>query len=104
MSEQPSIKLELQVPAQRLLSQYITNNKNIEEQVKKGIENALNDLYKDDNLASLIEQEVYRTLRLSFSNWKISRIVKDVLEEKLHDFLVNKAEEFANKILNKNYN
>ena len=31
MLEQPSIKLELQVPAQRSLSQYITNNKNIEE-------------------------------------------------------------------------
>lgn len=101
MFEQPSIKLELQVPAQRLLSQYITNNKNIEEQVKKGIENALNDLYKDDNLASLIEQEVYRTLRLSFSSWEISRTVRNVLEEKLHNFLVNKAEEFANKILNK---
>lgn len=97
-----SIKLELQVPAQRLLSQYITNNKNIEEQVKKGIENALDNLYKDDNLASLIEQEVYNTLRASFSNWEISRTVRNVLEEKLHNFLVNKAEEFANKILNKN--
>ncbi len=98
----PSIKLELQIPAQRLLSQYITNNKNIEEQVKKGIENALDNLCKDNNLASLIEQEVYNTLRLSFSNWEISKTVRNVLEEKLHNFLVNKAEEFANKILNKN--
>ena len=44
-------------------------------------------------MASLIEQEVYNTLRLSFSNWEISRTVRDVLEEKLHNFLVNKTEE-----------
>lgn len=32
---QPSLRLELDIPAQRLVSQYVTNNKNIEEQVKK---------------------------------------------------------------------
>lgn len=100
MEIQSSLKLELQVPAQRLLSQYIINNKNIEEQVKKGIENALNNLCKDNNLASLIEQEVYNTLRASFSDWEISKTVRNVLEEKLHSFLIDKANEFTNKILN----
>lgn len=101
MDIQPSLRLELQIPAQRMLSQYIINNKNIEKQVKKGIESALDNLCRDDNLASLINQEVYRTLRESFSRWEISRTIRDTLEEKLHNYLLEKAQEFANKVLNK---
>lgn len=104
MNIQPSLRLELQIPAQKLVSQYITNNKNIEEQVKKGIESALDNLCRDDNLASLINQEVYRTLRESFSRWEISRTIRDTLEEKLHNYLLEKAQEFANKVLNKGIN
>lgn len=101
MDIQPSLRLELQIPAQRMLSQYIINNENIEKQVKKGIESALDNLCRDDNLASLINQEVYRTLRESFSRWEISRTIRDTLEEKLHNYLLEKAQEFANKVLNK---
>lgn len=104
MDIQPSLRLELHIPAQRMLSQYIINNKNIEKQVKKGIEDALDNLCRDDNLASLINAEVYRTLRESFSRWEISRTIKDTLEEKLHDYLLEKAQEFANKVLNKGMN
>lgn len=104
MDIQPSLRLELQIPAQRMLSQYIINNKNIEKQVKKGIEDALDNLCRDDNLASLINAEVYRTLRESFSRWEISRTIRDTLEEKLHDYLLEKAQEFANKVLNKEIN
>lgn len=101
MTIEPSLKLELCIPAQRLVSQYVTNNKNIEEQVKKGIESALDNLCRDDNLASLINQEVYRTLRESFSRLEISKTIRDTLEEKLHNYLLEKAQEFANKVLNK---
>lgn len=87
-----------------MLSQYIINNENIEKQVKKGIESALDNLCRDDNLASLINQEVYRTLRESFSRWEISRTIRDTLEEKLHNYLLEKAQEFANKVLNKEIN
>ncbi len=104
MDIQPSLRLELLIPAQRMLSQYIINNKNIEKQVKKGIEDALDNLCRDDNLASLINEEVYRTLRESFSRWEISRTIRDTLEEKLHDYLLEKAQEFANKVLNKGMN
>lgn len=104
MDIQPSLRLELQIPAQRMLSQYIINNKNIEKQVKKGIEDALDNLCRDDNLTSLINAEVYRTLRESFSRWEISRTIRDTLEEKLHDYLLEKAQEFANKVLNKGMN
>lgn len=104
MFTQPSLKLELEVPAQRLVSQYITNNKNIEKQVKKGIESALDNLCRDDNLAALINKEVYRTLREAFSRWEISRTIRDTLEEKLHNYLLDKAQEFANKVLNKEIN
>ena len=104
MDIQPSLRLELQIPAQRMLSQYIINNENIEKQDKKGIESALDNLCRDDNLASLINQEVYRTLRESFSRWEISRTIRDTLEEKLHNYLLEKAQEFANKVLNKEIN
>lgn len=104
MDIQPSLRLKLQIPAQRMLSQYIINNENIEKQVKKGIESALGNLCRDDNLASLINQEVYRTLRESFSRWEISRTIRDTLEEKLHNYLLDKAQEFANKVLNKEIN
>lgn len=101
MDIQSSLRIELQIPAQRMISQYITNNENIEKQVKKGIESALDNLCRDDNLAVLINEEVYRTLRESFSKWEISRTIRDTLEEKLHNYLLEKAQEFANKVLNK---
>ena len=95
MDIQSSLRLELQIPAQRLVSQYVTNNENIEKQVKKGIESALDNLCKDDNLAALINKEVYRTLRESFSRWEISRTIRDTLEEKLHNYLLDKAQELT---------
>lgn len=101
MDIQSSLRIELQIPAQRMISQYITNNENIEKQVKKGIESALDNLCRDDNLAVLINEEVYRTLRESFSRWEISGTIRDTLEEKLHNYLLEKAQEFANKVLNK---
>ena len=64
----------------------------------------MDNLCRDDNLASLINQEVYRTLRESFSRWEISRTIRDTLEEKLHNYLLEKAQEFANKVLNKEIN
>lgn len=64
----------------------------------------MDNLCRDDNLASLINQEVYRTLRESFSRWEISRTIRDTLEEKLHNYLLDKAQEFANKVLNKEIN
>lgn len=35
MDIQSSLRIELQIPTQRMISQYITNNENIEKQVKK---------------------------------------------------------------------
>ena len=50
-------------------------------------------------LHALINEEVYRTLRESFSRWEISRTIRDTLEKKLHNYLLNKAQEFADKVL-----
>lgn len=99
MVELPKIRLELDVPAKQLVSMYVTDNRQIEEQVKKGIENALDKLCKDDNLANLVEQEVYSTLRLSFSSWEVRRFVREAFDDRLTKFLETKAKEFAAKII-----
>lgn len=50
--------MELEIPANRIISAYILHSKNIEEQVKKGVEMALTKLCEEDNLAKIIERKL----------------------------------------------
>lgn len=102
MIELPKIRLELDVPAKKLISMYVTENRQIEEQVKKGIENALDKLCKDNNLASLVEEEVYNSLRASFSNWNVHQFIRNAFDERLTKFLEMKTKEFADKVIKEN--
>ena len=75
--------------------------KNIEKIIREEMENVnAGELL----MPALINEEVYRTLREAFSRWEISRTIRDTLEEKLHNYLLDKAQEFANKVLNKEIN
>lgn len=99
--ESPRVNLTLDIPAQRLMSAYIERNEEMEKQVKLGIENAIKRLTEGNNLAKLVEEEVYESLKKSFNNWSVQDHIRRVFDERLSEYLRNKAKEFSDKVLDK---
>lgn len=99
MKEDFQLRMELQIPAERLVSAYILHSKNIEEQVKKGVEMALTKLCEEDNLAKIVETEVYNSFKNQFNNYNLRSIINEMFDDRLKEFLRNRAKQFADKIL-----
>ena len=99
MKEDFQLKMELEIPADRVISAYILHSKNIEEQVKKGVEMALTKLCEEDNLAKIVETEVYNSFKNHFNNYNLRSIINEMFDDRLKEFLQNKAKQFADKIL-----
>lgn len=97
----PRVNLSLDIPAQRLLSSYVQYDRDMEEQVKIGIENAINRLTTGNNLAKLVEEQVYETLKSSFSEWNVRSQIREIFNSKMEQFIQAKATEFAEKMMRK---
>lgn len=99
MEEDFRLNMELQIPADKIVSAYILHNKNIEQQVKKGIEMAFTKLCKEDNLAKIVETEIYNSFKNQFNYYNLNSIINEMFNNRLKEFLQNKAKQFADKIL-----
>ena len=99
--ENPKVNLILDIPAQRMFQCYISNNEEMAEQIKIGIDNAVKYLCEKDNLAKMVENEVYEKLKESFNKWTITVMLNELIEKRLSKYIEDKAKEFAEKIINK---
>lgn len=98
MQDVSRIRIELGISAQQITQQVMINNKAIEEQIKQGIELALDDVLNKDNFVENIRQaarnEIEKTIKDSLGGWEVQKQIKKMIELKLSE----KIEAFAEKI------
>ena len=101
MDQLTSIKLELGINAQQIIQQVQINNKNIEEQVSKGIELALKDIVDGDNFIQMIREQTVTELSSIVSKSVMSWEVKNRITKLIEAKVMEKIEEYADNIAEK---
>lgn len=102
MENLATIKLELDINAQNIISQYQVNNRNFEEIIKKSIEKAIDELMTENFEIALkdeIKNQVKNCLFSSYNKWsfvdKIRNAVDEELSSKIQDYAKKIAEKFS---------
>lgn len=94
MFENPSIKLELDIPAQRIISQYLENNEQFKKYINNSIDKAIKELLDSDVFEKRIKRELENAFISAFGSPLIANTVKsyiiDHLEEHFNTLLCKK--------------
>ena len=100
--ELATIRMELDINAQRILSEYRTHNENLEEQVEAGINKALSEILEGDfvnYVAAVTKDALGSSIRNSVTEWqmkmKIQKAITNAIEAKVDKI----ASEWADKAL-----
>lgn len=97
LTGETKVRLELGIDAQRIMQQVIVNNERIEDQLKKGIELAFEEL-ADENFVELIKlstkEEVINILKSSVMSWQLKQQIQDKIREKIGQ----KVDEYTDRI------
>lgn len=87
MNNGVNIRLELGIDAQRFIKQVQLNNKQIEEQVAKGITLALDDVCKDDSFVELVRESTKESLRKlvddCVNSWSLKHEIQQAVERQI---------------------
>lgn len=86
-----TIRLELGINAQRIISQFQTNNQLLEDVISKGIERALKEVLEENNFEDIVVQttkeEILNTVKNAVADWsvrhKIQTAVSKAVEKKI---------------------
>ncbi len=101
MDNLTTIRLDLGINAQKMMQQVHLNNKLIEDHIQRGIELALDDITKEDNLVEAIREattnELISVVNQTVLSWELKNKISKIVEQKLGE----KLEEYANTVVEK---
>lgn len=87
----PSIRLELNIPAQKIISQYLEND----EQFKKYINNSI-----DKAIKELLDADVFeKRIKLKLEDAFVSAFGSSVITNTIKDYILDYLKEHFNNIL-----
>ncbi len=104
MENMVNIRLELGINAQKMIQQVQIHNENIEDQISKGIELALNDLCEGDNFVQHVREETKRELKNIVHQRVFSYDVQSKIEKAISQKISKKIEDYADGIAEKMIN
>ncbi len=98
-----NIRLELGIDAQKFVQQVMIHNETIEEQIAKGINQALDEITSNDHFVEMVKQSALEELngivrKAVFSyelRHKISKAIEDKIGEKIQEYAEKIAEQVA---------
>jgi hypothetical protein len=105
MEKNLTLKIDLEIPAKRLLQHISFENKGIEEQVEQGIKEAIETLTKDGNIKDMVKREVihlFNTTVLDHTiRWDLETRIRKVFDQSLEQKIKEYADSIANEIMSK---
>ena len=103
MEQLATIKMELNINAQRIISQFQTNNQQFEKTIVKGIEKALTEMLEEKNFVDIICQETKRetmdTIKAIISDWALKYKLREIIVKATENKVIKTAEDWAEKLL-----
>lgn len=107
MEQLATIRLELGINAQRLISQFQTNNQQLEDVITKGVERALKELIDNENFENIVcetvKDEIMKTVLRAASDWNVRHKINEAISKAIEKKIDNAANAWADKAL-KNLN
>jgi hypothetical protein len=96
--ESTHIRIELGINAQKMIQQVQLHNENVESQIAKGIELAINDLCEGDNFVQHVREatkvELTKIVHQAIVKWDTQRAIEKAVSEKI----AKKIEEYADRV------
>lgn len=102
MEQLATIKLELGINAQKMIQQVQLHHGNIEEQIAKGIELALNDLCEGDNFIQSVREatkiELSQIVHKAVLSWETRGKIEKLVAEKISNKIEKYADDIAERV------
>lgn len=95
------ITLELGINAQRIVQQVQIHNQNIESEITKGIELALEDIMVGDNFINMIKESTKKEIENIAKNAIVSWELKNKIQQLVNEKVGKKLEEYTDRIADK---
>lgn len=102
MKSEIGLRIELDVPAQRLLSKLKFYNEDVEKQVEAGVNLAIQEL-ADGNITRMVADAVKKKLEDNITSYVMSYEVNKAISEAITDSIKKKIEEYSEELGNKIY-
>jgi len=97
-----TVKIELDIAAQKLLQNVQIQNRELEQQIEKGIKLAMDNLAKDDAFVDMVriatEKEVETVFRRAIMGYEFQNRITKVLHEKAGAAIDKYSNDLADKI------
>lgn len=95
MRDITTLRIELGISAERLVSQMAIDNRQLESLLADGIKKGIEDLVKEDGMKAMIAQEVKETVRNTIREATTSYALKHKIHEAIFSQLDDRVSEIA---------
>ncbi len=97
-----TVKIELDIAAQKLLQNVQIQNRELEQQIEKGIKLAMDNLAKDDAFVDMVriatEKEVETLFRKAIMSYEFQNRITKAVQEKAGNAIEKYSNDLADKI------
>jgi len=104
MENMTTIRLELGIDARQFVQQVQVHNEQLESQISKGIELALDELTKEDNFVSVVKdatkKQVNEIVNERVFSWEMKNKIQNLIDDKIKDKLDAYADKIASEVVN----
>ncbi len=103
MRDVTTLRLELGISAERLVSQVLVDNRQLEDRltagIKKGLEELLNEDGLDRMIADAVKEEVRNTIRQASASWSLKHKIHEAIFNQLDEKVAVIAKDWGDKML-----
>ena len=103
MKTEIGLRIELEVPAQRLLNTMRFYNEDVEKQVEEGVNLAIKELSENESIARMVADEIKKKMNNSIVGYVLSYEVQNAIQKSIGETISNKIQEYADEVAEKIY-
>lgn len=94
------MQLSLNLDSQKFIQQIQTHNKEVEDEVQKGLDKAFSELANDGTIEKLIHETVRKNVMDSFSRWVFQSDIRKNIEKMITEKLSAKIDKYTDTLVN----
>ncbi len=98
MDDLTTIRIELGIQAQKIMSHVQINNETIQDKIQEGIEKGLTELLVDENFVNIISEATKKQVYELIDKYSFGYDLKQAVSKAMQTKVMNKMDEYADKL------
>lgn len=103
MHTEVAFRMEIEIPSQKILSYIQTNNEQTEQLIAKGVQKAIDDVFKDQEtfiniIAEKTKEQLFLVATRATNSWNVQAKISKALDEAVNNQIQKYAEALAKKM------